>query len=249
MRGSEGAKRIVLRIRHLVKQPWLLFGGVAVGFVVLLTFQLSPPDPESRLPGSQRLAALIARQQEENTAQTKQVAALRQQLQDERDASANQEAGLTQTNSEVTEASRLAGTIGMKGSGFTVTLADSTLASSPSGNVNDLVIHSQDVQAVVNAMWAAGAEAIAINDERVVSTSAILCVGNTLLLNGTVHAPPYEIAAIGANRSVVLDDPLVKRLSSAAQEFSLRFSVGKQQTITVPAYSGAIAPRYAAVAS
>jgi uncharacterized protein YlxW (UPF0749 family) len=67
---------------------------------------------------------------------------------------------------------------------------DSSLRQLPTGNLNDLVIHSQDVQAVVNGLWKAGAEAVAINGQRLVSTSAVLCVGNTLLLNGTVHSPP-----------------------------------------------------------
>jgi len=96
---------------------------------------------------------------------------------------------------------------------------------SPSGNLNDLVIHSQDVQAVVNALWRAGAEAVAINGQRLVGTSAVLCVGNTLLLNGTVHSPPYEIAAIGAGRDKFEDDRLVRRLHDDADAFGLRFSI------------------------
>src|SRR5205807_9178206 len=97
-----------------------------------------------------------------------------------------------------------------------VVLDDSDLKHSPSGNVNDLVIHSQDVQAVVNALWRSGAEAVSINKERLVSTSAVLCVGNTLLLNGTVHSPPYDIVAIGATRDRFDADPLVDQLHEDA---------------------------------
>src|SRR5436189_127421 len=77
----------------------------------------------------------------------------------------------------------IGGLAAMRGPGLKVTLDDSKLDKPPAGNVNDLVIHSQDVQAVVNALWQAGAEAVAINGQRLVGTSAVLCVGNTLLLN------------------------------------------------------------------
>ena len=62
---------------------------------------------------------------------------------------------------------------------------------------DDLVVHQQDVQSVVNAMWAGGAEAMSIMDVRVISTSAVRCVGNTLLLDGQVFSPPFKITAIG----------------------------------------------------
>ena len=92
-----------------------------------------------------------------------------------------------------------AGLVPMRGPGLQVTLDDSLLEEAPSGDINDLVIHSQDVQAVVNALWRRRRRsAIAINGQRLVSTSAVLCVGNTLLLNGTVHSPPYVSSAPSA---------------------------------------------------
>ena len=60
-----------------------------------------------------------------------------------------------------------------------------------------VVVHQQDVQGVVNALWRGGAEAMQIMDQRVISTSAVRCVGNTLLLQGRVSSPPYTITAVG----------------------------------------------------
>ena len=80
------------------------------------------------------------------------------------------------------------------------TLDDAKLASGevPAGaDPDDYVIHQQDVQAVVNALWAGGAEAMMLQDQRVISTSAVRCVGNTLILQGRVYSPPYVITAIG----------------------------------------------------
>jgi uncharacterized protein YlxW (UPF0749 family) len=126
-----------------------------------------------------------------------------------------------------------------------VTLDDSSLDEAPTGNVNDLVIHSQDVQAAVNALWHAGAEAVAINGQRLVGTSAVLCVGNTLLLNGTVHSPPYVISALGADRNKFEADLLVSRLHEDAKNFGLKFSVRSVNAVTIAAYDGSTTPKYA----
>lgn len=232
------------RVKRAFK-GWLLAACAVLGFLVVITYGLTPPVPEERLPASQRLSALITRQQGDIREQKQAVEDLRAELQQTETGTNDVALGLVAQERAIKSAAQKAGAVSMRGEGFTVTLNDSTLAQAPSGNVNDLVIHSQDVQAVVNALWASGAEAIAINGERVVSTSAILCVGNTLLLNGTVHAPPYEVSAIGADRAKFNNDPSVKRLAGVAQEFSLRFSIGRTTTVTVPRYNGALNFRYA----
>ena len=67
------------------------------------------------------------------------------------------------------------------------------MASTP----DELVVHQQDIQAVVNALWAGGAQAMTIQGQRVISTTGIKCVGNTVMLHGVPYSPPYRIAAIG----------------------------------------------------
>jgi uncharacterized protein YlxW (UPF0749 family) len=124
-------------------------------------------------------------------------------------------------------------------------------AANPSGaspnaaNPNDLVIHSQDVQAVVNALWRAGAEAIAVNGQRVVATSAVQCIGNTLLLDGSVYSPPYVVVGIGADEDRFQADGLVRELAVEASTYGLRFDVGTVAGATAPAFSGGVVPRYA----
>lgn len=102
------------------------------------------------------------------------------------------------------------------GPGLSVTLSDSPLwqdAQSSSSslsdtNVNDYVVHQQDLEAVINALWAGGAEAMMIQDQRVLPTTAVRCVGNVLLLQGKQYAPPYKVTAIGptADMEKALDD-------------------------------------------
>jgi uncharacterized protein YlxW (UPF0749 family) len=231
----------------LLRRPLLVLAGAAVGFVAVVGVELHPPDPEARLPGSQRLAALIQRTQQENNEQKAQVAMLQAQVNDLSAMTQSRKQGNAAISAQLGQAGVVAGARAMAGPGFVVTLNDSSLKQSPTGNVNDLVIHSLDVQAVVNGMWASGAEAIAVNGERLVSTSAVLCVGNTLLINGAVFSPPYQITAIGADRSKFTDDQLVRQLRSDANRFSLQFAVGHDQSVQVPAYSGPETPKYAQV--
>jgi len=144
------------------------------------------------------------------------------------------------------EARERMGLVSAEGPGLVVTLDDSSMRESPSGNLNDLVIHSQDVQAAANGLWAAGAEALAVNGQRVVPTSAVLCVGNTLLINGTVHSPPYKFSAIGPGlHDRFLADPLVAGFRQDAERFHLGFSVEDRDRITVPAYKGTTTVRFA----
>lgn len=79
-----------------------------------------------------------------------------------------------------------------------VTLTDAPLDVKPAGVSDDaLIVHQQDIQAVVNALWAGGAEALAIQGQRVISTTGVKCVGNSVVLHGIPYAPPYVIEAIG----------------------------------------------------
>jgi uncharacterized protein YlxW (UPF0749 family) len=216
----------------------VLLGTALVGFVIAASALTRAPSAENRLPRNYRLAGLIERQQTNTVALRREVADLRQRVR----VLATEGAGLrndaAQRKADLDRALLLAGLVAVRGTGVKVTLDDSVLEDAPSGDINDLVIHSQDVQAVVNALWRSGAEAVAINGQRLVSSSAVLCVGNTLLLNGTVHSPPYVVSAVGADKDKVEADPLVKQLKADAVKFGLRVAVARETSLDVPAYSG-----------
>jgi uncharacterized protein YlxW (UPF0749 family) len=216
----------------------VVIGAAGVGFVLAVTLQARPPDPETRLPRNYRLAGLIERQQRDTVALRREVADLRRRVQQVSTEGAGRQQDASQRKTQLDSALLAAGLVPMRGPGVKVTLDDSLLNEAPSGDVNDLVVHSQDVQAVVNALWRAGAEAIGINGQRLVSSSAVLCVGNTLLLNGTVHSPPYVIAALGADRPRFEGDALVKQLKQDAVSFGLRVAVSRETALDVPAFSG-----------
>jgi uncharacterized protein YlxW (UPF0749 family) len=212
---------------------------VLIGFIGAVVIRSRPPGPEGRVPQRFRLAALIQRQQQQANDLRTQAEALRHEVDSLRVSGEGRQSGAAAREHDLSQVSLLAGLVALHGPGLRVVLDDSNLSKAPSGNVNDLVIHSQDVQAVVNALWRAGADAVAINDERLITTSAVLCVGNTLLLNGTVHSPPYRVVAIGADHDQFEADGLVHRLHGDAAAFGLRFSVERADGLDVPAFTGA----------
>jgi uncharacterized protein YlxW (UPF0749 family) len=214
-----------------------------VGFL-LMTALLNPlPGRVSvRAPEQERLASLIRTEQSRSSELRFTADDLRRQvaeIQKARGASAGPSEALTTMRERM-------GLVAAEGPGLVVVLDDSSEEESPSGNLNDLVIHSQDVQAVANGLWAAGAEALAVNGQRVVPTSAVLCVGNTLLINGTVHSPPFRFTALGANlQAAFMGDPLVKRFAGDADRFNLGFKVETRDRLSVPAYTGTAKVRFA----
>jgi uncharacterized protein YlxW (UPF0749 family) len=106
---------------------------------------------------------------------------------------------------------------------------------------DDLVIHQQDVQGVVNALWAGGAEAMTIMGERVIATTAVRCVGNTLLLHGRVFSPPFTITAVGEPSRMhraLAADPAVQVFQQYVAVYGLGYTMSTSQRATLPAYGG-----------
>ncbi|AXG78931.1 DUF881 domain-containing protein [Streptomyces paludis] len=146
-----------------------------------------------------------------------------------------------------------AGTEPLTGQGLTVTLNDAppnAVANPgyPDPQPNDLVIHQQDLQAVVNALWQGGAEGIRVMDQRLISTSAVRCVGNTLILQGRVYSPPYKITAVGdrgALRKALDDSPAIQNYQLYVKAYGLGWRVEERSKETLPGYTGTVELHYA----
>lgn len=131
----------------------------------------------------------------------------------------------------------------VQGPGVTVTLDDSPLwktmvnSSGSTSNINDYVIHQQDIEAVVNALWAGGAEAMMIQDQRVLFNSAVICVGNVLMLQGKQYSPPYTISAIGPTEDMIdalADSQAVQVYQEYVSAFGLGWNVETKDTLKFP---------------
>ncbi len=133
------------------------------------------------------------------------------------------------------------GSTPVTGPGLVVRLDDAPSQGAPADVSPDvLVVHQQDLQAVMNALWAGGAEAMELMDQRVVATSAVRCVGNVLRLHGRVYSPPYEIRAIGdtgAMRAALGRSPAVLAYERDAQRVGLGWEVDNTGSLDMPAYA------------
>ena len=143
------------------------------------------------------------------------------------------------------------------GPGITVTLNDSPLwenmvdSSGSAANINDYVVHQEDVEAVVNALWAGGAESMMIMDQRVLFNSAVICQGNVLLLQGKKASPPFTVSAIGPADAMIraLDDSnAVKLYKEYVSAFGLGWKVEKKDDLVFGQSAATLQPlRYASV--
>ncbi|BBZ25221.1 DUF881 domain-containing protein [Mycolicibacter hiberniae] len=128
-----------------------------------------------------------------------------------------------------------AGLEAMHGPGLVVTLADAQRDANGrfprDASPDDLVVHQQDISAVLNALWTAGAEAVQMQDQRITASSAPRCVGNTLLLEGRTYSPPYVVTAIGdpaAMQEALAADPLI----GLYKQYVIRFGLGYSEQVS-----------------
>ena len=177
------------------------------------------------------------------------------ELQDQVDALTAQvapgNAAVSRLRESANELAPTVGTQAVTGPALKVSLDDAkrTAASLPQGyTADDIVVHQQDVQSVVNALWAGGAEAMMLQDQRVISTSAVRCVGNTLILQGRVYSPPYLIQAIGdvsAMRTALSQSPQVTIYRQYASLLGLGYDVTSTGQASFPGYAGSPGLLYA----
>jgi uncharacterized protein YlxW (UPF0749 family) len=152
------------------------------------------------------------------------------------------------------DSARLAGPAGLSavtGPGLTVSLDDAPPSARsrplppgiPPPGPNDLVVHQQDIQGVVNALWAGGAEAMTLMGQRVVATTAVRCVGNTLLLHGSVYSPPFVVQAIGdpTRLAAALDDSSsVQVFRQYVDAYGLVLNTTVERSLQLPPYTGSV---------
>ncbi len=206
-----------------------------------------------QLPGQRDdLPGLVADRQASVARLDRQATALRKLVDSEAAAASSGNAQLQQARSKEAQSGALAGLPAASGPGLTVALDDAPRsarnrplpAGVPAPTPDDLVVHQQDVQAALNGLRAGGARALSVMGQRVIATTAVKCVGNTLLVNGRVYSPPFVLVALGDPdqlRAGLDAEPGVEIYRQYVTAYGLGLTVTSGNTLHLPAYTGAIA--------
>lgn len=212
------------------------------GFMLAMQFR-SRPEVTGPLQyqRSEELAILLKRTEEERDKLREEVSVLRDQLADTKSVE-DQVRGLQE---ELAKTMILAGMTEVRGPGISLILSDSTAPSQVGQDPNLFVVHDKDLLEVVNEVFAAGAEAVSVNGQRIVATTEITCAGNVIMINGVRQAPPFRILAIGD--PATLEGGLKMRggLIDNLTFWKLEVKLNTEEDITIPAYAGPLSFKYA----
>ena len=225
---------------------WAVPGAALVAGLLFATSATTSHGIDLRVSAHDDGVSFATQQQHEVIDETKKLAELQKQVQAETSKMAKTDTRVQQAREVADAIASAAGTTPVSGPAVTVSLDDAPpLPGSRKGSVppDYLVVHQQDVQAVVNALWAGGAEAMTLQGQRVISTSAVRCVGNTLLLHGIVYSPPYVVSAIGdvdQLRRALDAAPDIIIYKQYVQAYQLGYHVTSDADLTMPAYTGGL---------
>ena len=220
----------------------------ALGFLVAA--QLRSEAPRVRYTSQERPALVetaLGLQAQQDQLKT-QLLELRAQIQGLEGREQGNAELVRQLNDDLDAARAAAGLVALEGPGVVIQLQDSTDQPVAGTNDADYLVNAADIRVLVEELWLAGAEAVAVNGERVTAATAILDIGGSVLVNSAYLAPPYVVLAIGPT-------DLYAQLSQAsgfrefvlsrAETFGIRISYAELPDVVVPAYAGTINVRYA----
>ncbi len=222
----------------------------AVLFGLLVTLQWRTQAERSELSvryNTPLIDAASALQKEQNELKT-QLAQLRARLDEIQRNASSQSGAAKELQVQLDELKANAGLTPESGDGVVVQLDDARNVSVSTRDIDRSICHATDLTDIINTAWKGGAQAIAVNDERLVNSSSVYCVGSTIMVNGTLMSPPFNIAAIGPQNSLLgaYDDPnQLQDIKQRRDVQGLGFHVSRASAIHVPAFSGALNVRYA----
>lgn len=220
---------------------------LVTGFFVTLQIRTVEQNNVSNYPSQVRLEQtqeLLRMEKEKTETLYAQVMEYKDEIAEYQARAAEEDSAADVLVNDLNKNQILAGTVAVEGPGVIVTLEDNDTITGTPVNENVYVVHDDDVLRVLNELRAAGAEALAINGQRVVSTSEIRCAGNTISVNNTRTGAPFIISAIGDSEQ--LSSGLAMR-GGLVDELSrwVKIKVETKSSITLPAYTGSNNYQYA----
>ncbi len=221
----------------------LLLVGLVMGLILALQFRVTR-EIIKNAPPQERTAALY--QELEESRENREV--LQHRVYELRDLLDQSVVGpeLANMKEELDRVRELAGMTTIEGPGVEVTLNDNPNVLPPGQDPNNFVLHDEDVLSVLNELKAAGARAVAINDQRIISSTEVRCIGPTILLNKNQRlSPPFVISALGDPDTLTNSLKMINGVVDSLQLWGIQVDIKKVDKVKIPAYSGTLTYNYA----
>ena len=169
-------------------------------------------------------------------------------LESKRELATKKDLVSSKAEEELKKINSLIGAIDVTGKGIIITLQDNPNVTTENigtlENISDYLIHDRDLLRIVNELKNAGAEAISINDERIISTTSITCDGNVILINGKKISSPFRIKAIGSQEAIIGGIQRPGGLIEELENYGLVADINKQNKTTIYKYNGILEYKY-----
>jgi uncharacterized protein YlxW (UPF0749 family) len=233
------------RLQHSLA---LLVPALLFGFLVAAQWQTQRERSQLAVRYNAPLTDAAQALQKEQTSLKAQLADLRAQLDTLQSSTSTQSGAAKEIQAQIEQLKTGAGLTPVAGDGVVIQLDDAKASSAAAKDLDKSICHATDLTDIINTAWKGGATAIAVNDQRVVGTSSVYCVGSTIMVNGTLMSPPFNVNAIGPQNQMLgaFDDPSQLRdIKQRRDVQGLGFRVVRASAIHAPAYDGPLTVRYA----
>jgi uncharacterized protein YlxW (UPF0749 family) len=230
---------------------WQITLGIALlalGF--LIAAQLASEGPRIRYTSQERspLVETVNGLQAQQQSLKDRILTLRAQIQQAEQRGQGSAVVIRQINDGLEKARIAGGLIPLRGSGVVFQLEDSVKPTAPGGNNDDYRVSARDIRTVVEELWLAGADAISVNGERLTTSTAILDIGASVLVNSAFLAQPYQISGIGPKDlydRVSASQGFADFLRARSATYGLQVSFFQPNPVNVPAFAGTVTLRFA----
>lgn len=222
----------------------MAFISLALGFLLSTQFK-SQAEQRAMMPTRrlEELANLLKESEQKRLSLEQEIVTIRAKL-NTRTSSSFKLSNNSQNNGNNTTSQIVAGVVPVEGPGIIVTIEDSKIPLNKGENPVNALIHSEDLLKITNELKAAGAESIAINNQRLITNSEITCAGPVIIINQTRIVPPFEIKAIGDSYAMISALKMRGGILEYLQFFGISINISTKLNITVPAYNGSLKFKY-----
>jgi uncharacterized protein YlxW (UPF0749 family) len=148
---------------------------------------------------------------------------------------------------ELQKANMAAGLTNLIGPGIILTINDIPRNLQTGEDPNSLLVHDTDLQTIVNDLKASGAEAISINNQRIMAMSEIRCASTLILVNTKRVGPPFTIKALG-NPDILESGITIKGgWLDIMKQWGYPISIQKSEEVEIPAFNGTVRFEYSSI--